>query len=278
MDVVEFCSNNHCGKALCEPDWKWEPRAPISDYDIWYVCGGEGELQINGEPFAVRRGVFALLCPGDSVKARHDPHNRLTVIYIHFNWLGKTESGVSINGFRPLLVEEPQWLEALLQRALEVDRWETKWRAEEFDLLLKLVFIGLARERERQQYETPLSRMNRQRIQQITDYIRLHMREKLSPQIIGDLFECSPRYLSRMFKQYTGYSLKIYITQARMERAAELLAETAMTVTQIADAVGYADLYYFSKLFKSVYHASPLQYRFKGVLAERHTAGGMNEE
>ncbi|MCQ6557657.1 helix-turn-helix transcriptional regulator [Paenibacillus mendelii] len=260
-----------CGKAICEPEWLWQPRTPMRDYDIWYVMDGQGEIEVNGEHYSVSRGTCMLLMPGDIVEARHDPENRLTVVYIHFT-MERAEGQLVQEERLPRYVrlEDPQWLEQFLLRLLEVDKWVTRWKDEEFDLLLKLTLLRLIREADQLEQEPPISRMNRQRIQKASDYVRLNMREKLTPQHIGDAFDCSPRYLSRLFKQYLGISLKEYITRVRMERATVLLAETSMTITQIAEAVGYSELFYFSKLFKHVYGVSPLYYRFKGVLSEKH--------
>ncbi|MBW7459291.1 AraC family transcriptional regulator [Paenibacillus sepulcri] len=273
-DIGSWHFNNAgaCGKAVCEPEWRWDPPAPMEDYDIWYVMEGQGMIQINGTAYPVSRGTFVLLYPGDVIQARHEPDDRLTVIYVHFQFepeggLAPGQSGLP----RYLRLEDPQWLEMYLLRVLEVDRWESKWKEEEFDLLLRLIMIRLIRETELQEQETPVSRMNRQRIQKVTDYMRQHMRERLTPGQIGDVFECSPRYLSRLFKQYTGISLKESITRIRMERATVLLAETSMTITQIAEAVGYSELFYFSKLFKHIHGVSPQHFRYKGVLSEKHT-------
>ncbi|UVI32755.1 helix-turn-helix transcriptional regulator [Paenibacillus spongiae] len=271
--IVDYqLRNGHdCGKAICEPEWIWQPRTPMKDYDIWYVMNGHGDIQVNGVLYAVSKGICMLLQPGDIVEARHDPEDRLTVIYLHYTMV-LPEGQLVLEKRMPRYVrlEDPQWLEHYLQRLLEVDKWVTRWKEEEFDLLLKLTLIRLVREAEQQEQEPSVSRMNRQRIQQASDYIRQHMREKLTPKQIGDAFDCSPRYLSRQFKQFLGISLKEYITRVRMERATVLLAETSMTITQIAEAVGYSELFYFSKLFKHVYGVSPQYYRFKGVLSEKH--------
>ncbi|GGD86913.1 helix-turn-helix transcriptional regulator [Paenibacillus nasutitermitis] len=273
-----FSNPGVCGKAVCEPEWRWDPPGPMEDYDIWYVMEGQGAITINGTGYDVKRGTLVLLYPGDVIKARHDPEDRLMVIYIHFllegtGGLAAAEAGMP----RYMRLEEPQWLEMYLLRVLEVDRWETKWKEEEFNLLLKLIMIRLMREMELQQQETPVSRMNRQRIQKVTDYMRQHIRGRLTPSQIGEEFQCSPRYLSRLFKQYTGISLKEYITRVRMERATVLLCETSMTITQIAEAVGYSELFYFSKLFKHIHGVSPQHFRYRGVLSEKHSSSGEPE-
>lgn len=67
----------------------------------------------------------------------------------------------------------------------------------------------------------------------------------------------SPSYLSSMFKKMKGISINQYLTQSRLRAARELLSETGLTLTEIAERVGYNDIFYFSKVFKRHYGVSP---------------------
>lgn len=67
----------------------------------------------------------------------------------------------------------------------------------------------------------------------------------------------SPSYLSSMFKKIKGISINQYLTQSRLRAARELLSETGLTLTEIAERVGYNDIFYFSKVFKRHYGVSP---------------------
>jgi len=67
----------------------------------------------------------------------------------------------------------------------------------------------------------------------------------------------------RTFKQAFGMSPHLYQTQKRLEKAAELLQQESWSVGEIAQAVGFQDIYSFSKAFKNYYHISPLLYRQK---------------
>jgi len=71
----------------------------------------------------------------------------------------------------------------------------------------------------------------------------------------------SPTYLSFLFKRETGGNLLQYLTQYRLAKAAELLSETNMRVTDICENVGYARLSYFCMIFKNNYGVTPAVYR-----------------
>ena len=58
-------------------------------------------------------------------------------------------------------------------------------------------------------------------------------------------------YLSRIFKQRTGLSIKTYLTNVRLQAARNLLLQN-YTVTETSTMVGYADIASFSRAFKIV--------------------------
>jgi AraC-like DNA-binding protein len=70
----------------------------------------------------------------------------------------------------------------------------------------------------------------------------------------------APR-LRVIFREATGLSPKQFQLKARMERAARLLAESPLSVGEIATQVGYDNIYHFSRQFKRALGISPAHYR-----------------
>ena len=71
----------------------------------------------------------------------------------------------------------------------------------------------------------------------------------------------SPAYFSTLFKRETGMSFTAYVTNVRMEFAAELLGDTEEKTYLIAERTGYLDPNYFSYVFKRHFGVSPSKYR-----------------
>lgn len=88
-----------------------------------------------------------------------------------------------------------------------------------------------------------------------------HVGEDLSLEILGEVAHLHPAYLSKTFKEETGKNLSAYITDVKMEKAAELLSGTDRWVHEIMESVGYQKSQYFSKIFKEKYGVTPNEYR-----------------
>lgn len=87
--------------------------------------------------------------------------------------------------------------------------------------------------------------------------------EMLSVKDIGSYVSLSTSYLCTFFKNETGQTLNQYLTEFRMEKAKQLLANPRHRITEISSMVGYSDGNYFSKSFKKYAGLSPSEYREK---------------
>ena len=95
----------------------------------------------------------------------------------------------------------------------------------------------------------------------VADYISVHFDEAITLDQLADRFFISKYYLSRTFKEITGYGISEYMNIHRIRAAKRLLEETDMSVLQIAHKLGYESITYFEKVFKTYMTMSPLKYR-----------------
>jgi AraC-like DNA-binding protein len=71
----------------------------------------------------------------------------------------------------------------------------------------------------------------------------------------------NPVYFGRVFKQETGLRPMEWLNQRRLQMASQYLSSTRKTVAQIAEDCGFADQFYFSRVFRRHFGQPPLQYR-----------------
>lgn len=99
-------------------------------------------------------------------------------------------------------------------------------------------------------------------VSDIRTYCSQHLSDSaLGGQMITDHFGLSATYLNQLFKQELGMTIKQYISEMRMERAEQLLAQTYETVDEIAAKCGYSNGNYFAKAFRENRKMSPTDYR-----------------
>jgi AraC-like DNA-binding protein len=116
---------------------------------------------------------------------------------------------------------------------------------------------------------------NKQKIEQSIGYMLEHLAQPLKVTQLAARAGLSPSHYFAVFKRQTGCSPLDYLIGLRMGQACRLLAETTLSVKNIAAKLGYDDPFYFSRLFKSVNAVAPTEYR-----AGRRTAAleGLSQE
>ena len=98
-------------------------------------------------------------------------------------------------------------------------------------------------------------------VKNVISYIRLKYSEPVKIDQIALSLGLNRSYLTRLFKDATGYSLQEYLITYRMKMAVKLLADESLSVNQVAANVGYTDTFTFSKAFKRHFGKSPSEYR-----------------
>lgn len=96
---------------------------------------------------------------------------------------------------------------------------------------------------------------------EIRSFVYAHMAEPMTLHSICRIFGISQTTLSKMFRVYENTSFAAYMTRVRIEKAKELMKlAPPMLIKDIAERVGYADQFYFSRIFRSVTGVCPREY------------------
>jgi YesN/AraC family two-component response regulator len=98
------------------------------------------------------------------------------------------------------------------------------------------------------------------KVQEILSFINLEYPSSISSQTIEERFTCNFDYINRIFKRITGSTIFSYLNRVRIDHAKILILTTSLKMTEVAEQVGYLDIYYFSKVFKKHTGVSPTVY------------------
>lgn len=97
----------------------------------------------------------------------------------------------------------------------------------------------------------------------LIDWIERNFAEQITLEQLSAIAELSPKYLCRVFKEYTSKTLIQYINELRIENACFEMAYKGKSITQAAYDSGFNELSYFCKIFKQHKGITPKEYRLQ---------------
>lgn len=98
-------------------------------------------------------------------------------------------------------------------------------------------------------------------VDRIRSYVDAHLDADLCLENIARAAHVSPSHCSRTFSRYAGLSISAFVAQRRVEKAVEFLEDTYLSVTDIAESLGFSSPAYFASWFKRMTGGSPMRRR-----------------
>lgn len=92
-------------------------------------------------------------------------------------------------------------------------------------------------------------------------YIEEHCTEHLTLSDVADSVYVSQWHLSKLINRHAQQSFFDVLNRCRVQRSQALLADPMYRVSEVAYAVGYADVAHFSRIFKKITGKTPMEYR-----------------
>ncbi|QEN08079.1 helix-turn-helix domain-containing protein [Oceanispirochaeta crateris] len=113
-----------------------------------------------------------------------------------------------------------------------------------------------------QEYGSPVNGDGKDEyIRQSVAYIRKNYHRDISLMDTAENLGITRGYLSRLFKEKTGYTFLEYLTFYRLRKALKLLQKSSLKISEIAHQTGFPDDGYFIQLFRRQIGVTPGQYR-----------------
>lgn len=102
---------------------------------------------------------------------------------------------------------------------------------------------------------------NYQRLKKAIDFIDTHYYEPLTVEQVAREVYLSASRLSHIIRGELGMTLGDYISRVRIDKAKGLLRDKELSISQVAQEVGFPDQSYFTKVFKKIEKCTPKAYR-----------------
>ncbi len=114
------------------------------------------------------------------------------------------------------------------------------------------------------EYVTQTNRLffgNQKQAELVMKYIKQNYATKITLDVLAEKFNCSKSSLVKCFKKEYDTTIMNALMEVRLEKAAEHLKKSRLSVKEIAAECGFSEQNYFSKTFSKKYNCSPSEYR-----------------
>lgn len=103
-------------------------------------------------------------------------------------------------------------------------------------------------------------------VQKCCDYIEMNLGQKIRAADLARLAGYSEYYITRKFKEETGFSINDYMKFAKIQRAKSLLSGSDLSIPAIAEQLGFTSHSYFGQIFRQVTGMTPGEFRASQML------------
>lgn len=249
------------GYQKCDAGYQWGPG--IRDhYLIHYIISGTGTYQVNGNTYRLTAKDAFLVYPNTEVIYCADSEDPW-----EYAWVGFTGSDAAMileatdfSKQTPCIfqAENGDQIKRQLHHIYEA-------RGNEFEHAVEMagrlyttlaLFIQCAHKKKVQNSSNTY-------VQKSIEYISANYSYPITVENIASYVGLSRSHLFRSFEDVLGQSPKEYLTDFRMKQACYLLEHSDLSITAIANSVGFDNGLYFSKTFHRKVGAAPRAYRAK---------------
>ena len=98
-------------------------------------------------------------------------------------------------------------------------------------------------------------------LRRVREYVQLHLDESIGLSTLAAVAGLSMHHFAREFKQSAGVTPHHYLIQKRIERAQQILAQTDLSLAEIAYTVGFSDQGHLARHFRALLGATPREFR-----------------
>lgn len=253
--------------------WHWH-----DEIELLVLTKGAVRFKTLSDEFVLKEGEGLFFNSGVLHAAWENDAKEIIIhsIVFHPRLIGGYEGSIFWDKYLNPLMADPSlksmhfsqnisWQKEIL-RLIE-DSWQAGFHKKneyEFDVRANLSHIVALLLSKNNPSQLPLSEKqlrDNQRIKLMLQYIEEHLSDSIEITDIADTALISVSECLRCFKHSIGTTPIQYVKQLRIQKAAELLSSTTLSITEVAIECGFQEMSYFSKTFKQTHGCTPSEYR-----------------
>ena len=259
------------GWEQCEPLHSFGPFIR-NHYLFHYVISGRGFLDSTApdgttQRYALGAGQGFLICPGQINLYSADQTQPWKYVWLEFDGLRAaeylSEAGLSAARpiYEPISMEQAEQVRDIMLYITDHSR----------DSTLRLIgclclFLDALIQTSSTRHEARHAQLRDFYVQEAVSYMELHYRHNITVEEIANACRLNRSYFSKLFKEKKGCPPQEYLIRLRLSKAAELMRNTAMSISAVAASCGYPNQLHFSRAFKQRYGVPPREWRSQNKL------------
>jgi len=227
---------------------------------------GEVEFTLRGRCYLLTRPAYICLPPGEPVNAvsTADLHPLNLSLHIRRESISKAWLHHLVPQSWGVPVREAEWFDVTARACVQLGRHRAEQNLLLSEALAQALFLHFLRDA-----TLPPESSTQREMRRLANAIRLDPSHDWSVEDLARETGMSRSQFHRTFREVIGESPRAFLTYCRLERAKRLLSESAMNITEIAAATGYADVYFFSRHFKRHTGMAPSAFREQDQMSRR---------
>lgn len=257
------------------PDWKHD-ELPLDDFELFVITEGRFYIQYRGHRYALKKGECLLLPPAKPPNNRRKGYraSECSFYWMHFSCKEETsclnidgslhQQGSSLNREKLLIPSSfmlPKMEKAVIHLRQLQNAVRDGYHQNLLNYLATVVLCELHQQFDSQLNRFPYEHKKNQLYHDIVDYVKRNIHKNLTVGCIAKEFGYNEKYLSHMFGQISGLTLKQFILQSKIGEANFLLSDTNMQIAEISNTLGFSDCHNFMKCYKKITGLTPTEYR-----------------
>ena len=229
--------------------------------ELFYIVGGKGQFLIQDQLYPVNSNNLVIINPNvthTEVSLNAQP---LEYIVLGIEGIELATSESSNGQFNILDHFESVDISSCLRNILREMEQKNTGYEDVCQAYMEILIIRLMRNTALAVPTEPQVVSGNRQCAAVKRYIDLHFKESLTLDQLAEDAHMNKYYLSHAFKRVYGTSPINYMITKRIEESKYLLAETDLSMSQIAQLLGFSSLSYFSQVFRRTQSVSPMEYR-----------------
>lgn len=245
-------------------------------YELYYLLEGQRYYFIEKQTYLVKAGDVVMIKPDriHKTSTAGEPYHNRILLQISKELMNPLLKVCDLGSMEDIFREDVMILsvpekdrEEILRLSRQIhkeieERQKKYMTGVKFKLAELLLYVTRCQKKQQFWQESQKAQTwKHQKVHEAADYLMNHPETGESLEELAKRFYISKSYLSRIFREVTGFSVNEFKNVSRIKKSQQLLLHSDYSITEISNILGFENLTYYERVFKKYSGVTPLKYR-----------------